>query len=310
MENELFIKEYKTKEEIEQNAPRALQGLLKAKLELLSLGARMDFNQEEKKTVFWVSIPLAAPKPVEIGQSPAAVAEMSSTQSDDRPGIPRAKIYEEILSVGWSLRGMKEFGQVEDILDYVFSPDGKVLAAVIKLRGKPYLVRGDLVMDDMEDNQWTSFLYSGAEIYGAKRIGIVAEITRLQYSQDGRELRVAVITQDNRKLIVKSDFVSPLNEWRIEDALNKYVNWYWPVYSPDYSKLAIFQKDIGITEIDLSNGVDQRLTVFMKKILSEEDIKRSLIEASKKIPSFPWMIHIMAVSSRSEIILMPLSRTV
>ena len=58
LENELFIKEYKTKRRNRAECPTRSQGLLKAKLELLSLGARRwTLIKKKRKPCFgWVSL--------------------------------------------------------------------------------------------------------------------------------------------------------------------------------------------------------------------------------------------------------------
>ncbi|MFQ5953283.1 MAG: AAA family ATPase, partial [Candidatus Omnitrophota bacterium] len=77
LQRHIFATEYENAEEIEKTAPRALQGFLKAKLELESTGIETNFYQEEGMTWFWVEIP------VEKAEAPEEAAP--KTESAERP---------------------------------------------------------------------------------------------------------------------------------------------------------------------------------------------------------------------------------
>ncbi|MGB3113720.1 MAG: AAA family ATPase [Candidatus Omnitrophota bacterium] len=72
LQRHIFATKYENAEEIEKTAPRALQGFLKAKLELDSLGIETNFDVEEGKTWFWVEVPV----------------EKSAVSVAEAPGVP------------------------------------------------------------------------------------------------------------------------------------------------------------------------------------------------------------------------------
>jgi len=59
LKRELFGDSYKTVKDVGRDAPRMIQGILKAKLELEALGGEIGFYTEEGETYLWLTIPIA-----------------------------------------------------------------------------------------------------------------------------------------------------------------------------------------------------------------------------------------------------------
>jgi len=73
LQNALFVEEYADRDEVEKNAPRSLQGLLKVLLDINALGAKTGYFLEKGSTCLWLNVKIEEETKIE----PYAIAAAS-----------------------------------------------------------------------------------------------------------------------------------------------------------------------------------------------------------------------------------------
>jgi len=106
----IFAKEYKDDDDIGNNAPRSLQGVLKAKLAIEKLGGKMNFYSEEGKTILWMSLPVeeyrAPPKPAVEPESRPKTAKTYLLQK--KPGVSTKESIRDMMKHF----GLENYGEI------------------------------------------------------------------------------------------------------------------------------------------------------------------------------------------------------
>jgi len=142
----IFARSYKDDNDIGQNAPRSLQGLLKAKLALEKLGGKMSFYSEQDKTTLWMTIPIEV-KPQAPPQKTYTREEIDALKSQLIKRDGSGEIMYDVIDEDVLLKftGIAQYETDDNVLDFLLSLAnqyaGKVAADSVLLEAEQVVVQ-------------------------------------------------------------------------------------------------------------------------------------------------------------------------